>query len=367
MNYRDIVAQLQTELPKFETRFSDQISFSSLIAVSTTITATTTVAHGKTTGDAITITGVRVENPVILSVSGTTVTGTTSFDHDLTEFDGFGSKPDFATVTISGTNETEYNGTFNVVTVPNRRTFTYELPATPSGPPTGSSILEEDLTDGYNGRFIITVTGATTFTYIVANAPAGLAIITGAAATHTKTRISIAINADRIFEAYTKQPPADLWLFVIPRDTTISNDRDLLNDATVSWTTGTQERKIKTIINFDIMVIFPATTEIAAAKSRDDAEKIAVSFYQSLAGFKPSTTLVCPSEFVVTPTGHGFGSYNGAVYAHLYNWQLIEEITNADTFRTGDRAFRDARLIFTNDFDENIIDTNVDLDDQPLP
>ena len=367
MNYRDIVAQLQTELPKFETRFSDQIGFTSLIAVSATVTATTTAAHGKTTGDAITITGVRVENPVSLSVSATTVTGTTSFDHDLTEFDGFGSKPGFATVIISGTNETEYNGTFNVVTVPNRRTFTYELPATPSGPPTGTIILEEDRIDGYNGRFIITVTGTTTFTYIVANAPPGLAIITSAATSHIKTRMSVAINAERIFEAYTKQTPTDFWLFVIPRDTTISNDRDLLNDATVSWTTGTQERRIKTIVNFDIMVIFPVTGEIAAADSRDDVEEIAVSFYKSIAGFKPSTTLAASSQFVVTPAGHGFGSYNGAVYAHLYNWQLIEEISNADTFRTGDRAFRDARLIFTNDFDENIIDTNVDLDDQPLP
>lgn len=367
MNYRDIVAQLQTELPKHETRFSDQIGFTSLIAVTTTVTATTTAAHGKTTGDAITITGVRVENPVTLSVSGTTVTGTTSFDHDLTEFDGFGNKPDFATVTISGTNETEYNGTFNVVTVPNRRTFTYELPATPSGPPTGTIILEEDRIDGYNGRFIITVTGATTFTYGVAVAPPGLAVITGSATTHVKTRISVAINADRIFEAYTKQPPSDIWLFVIPRDTAISNDRDLLNDATVSWMTGTQERRIKTIVNFDVMVIFPATSQIAAAESRDDAEEIAVSLYKSIGGFKPSTTLAALNQFVVTPTGHGFGRYNGAIYAHLYNWQLIEEIINADTFREGDRAFRDARLIFTNDFDENIIDTNVDLDDQPFP
>lgn len=365
MKYRDVVAQLQAELPKHDSRFSETVALNSLSPAGATITAVTSAAHGRATGDAVTIAGSAVLNPTTLNVSGTTVTGVTDFDHDLTEFMGFGEIPSYATVTISGTNESEYNGAFKVKSVPNRRTFTYELNATPSGPPTGSSILEETRIDGYNGRFLITVSAADTFTYEVQDAPPGDAVITDALVS-TKLRISTGVNAERLFDAYTKQDVGKMWAFVIPGDTDISNDRKLLNDANVSWATGTQDRRTKTIVNFSVMVIFPTTREIAAMDSRDDAEDIAVALYKSLGGFKPSSPLSNPSQFVLTPTGHGFVGYVGAYYAHGYNWQLVEEITEADTFKEGDRAFRDVRLIFTNDFDEIIINTNIDLDDQPL-
>lgn len=365
MKYRDIVAQLQAELPKHDSRFSETVALTSLSASGSTVTAVTTSPHGKATGDAVTITESRVLNPVTLTVSDTTVTGVTDFDHDLTEFIGFDDIPDYAKVIISGTNESEFNGTFNVTSVPNRRTFTYELSATPSGPPTGSSILEETRIDGYNGRFLITVSAADTFTYEVQTDPPGDAVITDALV-NAKIRISTGVNAERLFDAYTKQDPGVMWAFVIPGDTDISNDRKLQNDANVSWTTGTQDRRTKTIVNFSLMVIFPTTQEIAAMDSRDDAEDIAVALYKSLGGFKPSNPLSEDGSFVITPTGHGFIAYVGAYYAHGYNFQLVEEITEPDTFVQSDRAFRDMRLVFTNDFDEIIINTNVDLDDEPI-
>ncbi len=365
MKYRDVVAQLQQELPKHDSRFSEIVGLSSLSAVGTLVTAITSAPHEKTTGDAVTMTGTKVLNPVVLSIDGTTVTGVTTFEHDKTEFSGFGERPEYATVIISGTNESEYNGTFDVATVPNRRTFTYELSAIPSGPPTGTIVLEENRLDGYNGRFEITVLSPTSFTYETQIAPPGNSVISSAQV-NTKIRISTGVNAQRLFEAYTKQNIDEFWAFVIPGDTDINNDRKLLNDSSASWTTGMQDRRTKTIVNFSIMVIFPTTREIAAMDSRDDAEDVAVSLYKSLAGFKPSTPLSCPSDFVITPLGHGFEAYVGSYYAHTYSWQLIEEISEDDTFTGDDRAFRDTRLIFTNDFEENIINTNVDLDDKPL-
>lgn len=365
MKYRDVVAQLQAELPKHDSRFSETVSLASLSAAGATVTAVTTSPHGKASGDAVTIAGSGVLNPITLSVSGTTVTGVTSFDHDLTEFAGSGEIPDHAKAIISGTNESEYNGTFEIKTVPNRRKFTYELSATPSGPPTGTSILEENRIDGFNGRFEITVSAADTFTYEVQVDPPGDSVVSNALVS-TRIRISTGVSAQRLFDAYTEQGVSEFWAFVIPGDTDISNDRKMLNDSKLSWTTGTQDRRAKTIINFSVMVLFPATQEIAAMDSRDDAEDVAVALYKSLGGFKPSNPLSEDGSFVITPTGHGFEAYVGAYYAHTYNWQLLEEITDADTFRIGDRAFRDTRLIFTNDFDEIIINTNVNLDDDPL-
>lgn len=66
--------------------------------------------------------------------SGTTVTGTTSSSHIMaTGMD----------ITISGANETEYNGTFTI-TVLSSTTFSYEITGTPSTPATGTILATFD-------------------------------------------------------------------------------------------------------------------------------------------------------------------------------------------------------------------------------
>lgn len=357
MKTRDIVAQLQAELPNHDSRFTDAVGLTSLIAAGTTITAVTIGPHGRSTGDIVTITGALIENPTSLIAVGTTVTGTTSFDHDLTEETG-------AKVTISGAADSLFNGIFPLASTINRRTFTYELPSVPSGGAGGSPVLEEDRIDGFNGRFVITVVSPTSFTYVVDTAPPGISSL-AIAKVHTKPRISRAITLDKVSDAYTKQPVDKFWAFVVAGATEVSNDRNQLNDSVASFMEGT-ERRLHTIVNFDIVVVFPAADEIAAAEVRDDAEDVAAALYKSLAGFKVPSSLSDETQFLVTPTGHEFGTYTGPVYIHRYRWQVIEDLTGSDTFFEGSRAFKDVKLLFENSFKESIIDINIDLDDQPL-
>ncbi len=358
MKTRDIVAQLQAEVPRHTNKFTEQVAFTSLAAAGTTVTAVTASAHGKATGEAVSVTGTLVANPVALVANGATITGTATFDHDLTEEDG-------ATVTISGAADDDYNGTFALVSANNRREFTYEALSAPAGAPGGSPILEEDRLAGYNGRFAITLVNTTSFTYEVAIAPPGDAVISSAFA-NIRSRISRAVALDSVVEAYTKQADPDtLWMFVIPGDTAVSNDRAQFNDSIASYMEGT-ERRLHTIVNFDIVVVFPAGDERAGAEAADDAQDVAVVLYKALAGFKAPTGLADETQFLVTPTGHGFGDYNGPVYFHRYQWQVMEDLIEADTFNVQTRAFRDARLIIENDFDEEIINTNVTLDDDPI-
>lgn len=359
MKTRDIVDQLQTEVPRHTNKFTVQVAFTSLTAAGTTVTAVTAAAHGRVTGEAVSVTGVLVANPVALVASGTTITGTTTFDHDLTEFNG-------ATVTISGAADSDYNGTFALVTANNRRKFTYEALSAPAGAAGGSPLLEEDRRNGYNGRFAITLVNATTFTYEVNTTPAGDAVTTNAFA-NTKSRISRAVSLESVADAYTRQADADtLWMFVVPGDTAISNDRNQLNDSIASFLEGT-ERRLHTIVNFDIIVVFPSSDERAAAEAADDAQDIAVVLYKSIAGYFSPSSMGDDTQFLITPINHGFGDYNGSYYIHRYSWQVMEDITEPDTFHVETRAFRDARLIMENEFGEDIIDTNVDLDDEPLP
>lgn len=360
MKTSDIVAQLQAELPKHDSRFTDALSVTSATAVGTTVTIVTTTPHGRTTGDAVTISGSRIGNSVSLVAVDTTVTGTTSFDHDLTRH-----PTDIDTqIVISGAADSLFNGVFLLTSVDNRREFTYELPSIPGGPAGGAPILEEDRIDGFGGRFSVTVTDTTTFTYEVDTDPAGPSTLADMAI-HTKPKISRAITLERAVQAYTKQATSVLWLFVVPGNTDVSNDRRQLNDTVASFMEGT-DRRIHTIVNFDIVVMFPTSGEIAASNARDDAEDIAAALYKSLAGFKAPTSLVDETQFLITPIGHGFGLYTGPVYAHLFRWQVIEDVTEGDTFIAGTRAFRDIRFLIDNTFEEPIIDTGISLDDKPL-
>lgn len=70
-----------------------------------------------------------------LTRSGSTVTATTSVNHNLA---------DGVSTTVSGANETEYNGTFTV-TVTGVNTFTYEIVGTPTTPATGTIIVSTDI------------------------------------------------------------------------------------------------------------------------------------------------------------------------------------------------------------------------------
>lgn len=361
MKTSDITAQLQGALPELNNSFGTSIAFSSLSAVGTLVTAVTASAHGKKTGQAVTITDVKTKNPVTLTRSGLVVTGETSFPHDLTE-PANSEVENYTTANISGADEAIYNGSFQVASVPNRKKFTYLLPSDPVADPTGTTILEEKRIDGFNGRFTITVLSSTTFTYVVNIAPPGDAIL-DEALVFTKLRISRALTDERADESYTKQNTDENWLFVIPGDVNVSNDRAIESDAIAVMIEGA-DRRNRTIINFTILVFISTSEDLSGVEGWDEAQDIAANLYKSLAGFKPPSSLSDRSNFFCTPVGHGFFNYTKAYYVHNYSWQLVEDITDGDTFFEESRAFRDARLIFTNDFEEIIINTDVDLDDE---
>lgn len=69
-----------------------------------------------------------------LTSSSGTATGTTSSAHSL-KVNSY--------VTIAGANETDYNGTFRVTSVPSTTTFTYTVSNSPSSPATGTITMQK--------------------------------------------------------------------------------------------------------------------------------------------------------------------------------------------------------------------------------
>lgn len=371
---QSIIQQLQAALPFYTDLFSEKVlTLSSLTISGTTATAVTSTAHGLATGNRVAI----KEAKTVLSIDSLTfvanvgigatggiVTVVTNVDHNFTE--GFEQ-----TITIDDAVETDYNGTFDVLSVPNRRTVTYAISANPTTPATGTPVIEYQYPvgmGGYNGIYSITVVNATTFTYTVTQTITSSA--RGTIKALNGTRISGAVTEDRAVNAYTSQGLDDLWGFVILGDTTTSKDRRISTDAQHTYGPGDIFRS-RVVVPFSLIIITPSTNDIAGRKARDLMEDIKVPLFKSLLRAKLPTVLTESEVYATTYNGDFFLSYADAYYVHQFQFETVVDIVAEDTLDYFDVPFREFDLIFKDpieeDQDDIIMQTlDVSLDDEPL-
>lgn len=365
MKAQAIINQLAIALPNFSDKFTTNFDITSLTRSSTTVTATTSVAHGLVVGKQVNIVGAKTPITITsLTRAGAIGTLVTGADHDMTEI--------FSTsVELSGAVEAEFNGTFTILTVPNRRTITFTMadsgPTTATGSPlllNGTSYLQQ-----YNGlKEITAVPSTTTFDYEVTDAT----LFTPAAGTikaKTDPRITGAVSVERIVESYTKKEVDEYWAFVVLGDVFASKSRKIESDATDNQQRGNEFRQ-QTIQPFSIIVVAPVKQEIAARAVRDDMEVIFRPICRSVLFKAYDSQLFVgaqnPSQFV----DHGFLAYNTAVYIHGFNFESVADITFDDTVGYDDDvAFRDIISNMTIDLGtrEDPLTANIDLDDEILP
>ncbi len=365
-----IIAQLQGILPAQTDLFTeDDISVSSLSRSGTTVTGVTAVPHGLTTGRPIAVKDAL--SPIsITSITrvGTTATVTTDTDHDFTE--------NFDMVTeISGAGESEYNGTFPIATVPNRRTFTYTLSGSPATPATGTIFSLNNLSTGYNGRHTVTLVDPTTYTYEITETPDSPA--QGTMIMRAGLRISGAVSTEQAIAAYSKKGEDELWGFVVLGNVFVSKNRNNPTDLTSTVAAGTDFYQMIGC-PFSIVVITPTTASFSGREARDQMEDVAVALFKSLMGFAPATGLTSEKQYQIVFTGHQFVGFNGAYYVHEFNFETSIQLTPDDIVDPDfSVAFRDISLDFLNpnetDGDDIIMEAEINLDDTevitppPLP
>lgn len=360
MRASDIVAQLSAVLPRFVDDFTTQFNIVSLSRVGTTVTAETATAHGLVPGNAANITGAKV--PLACSITRSGVVGTlvTDQDHDLTETVG-------ATVELADSVEPEFNGTFPVLQVLNRRTITFQMadagPVVATGSPAllnGASPYQQ-----YNGLRTVTATPtATSFQFEVADAtiptPAHGSIVA-----KTDPRISGASTYERIISAYTKQAPDAAWLFVMLGDALASKSRKIDADSTDNIQSGHyfNQRLIQTVSFF---VFLPTSRQYSGRAARDRCEELLAPICRSVLGVKfPS--LVENDNNPLMLVGHGLQDYSGAYYVHQYTFEATLQLGPADIFEpTDDVAFRDIAMTMGLDVGTETLDTFINLDDAPI-
>jgi len=360
-----IIQQLQGTLPFYTDYFSEKVlNVSSLSISGTTVTAVTDTAHGLTTGERVAIknakTVINIDSMIFtpntgISATGGVVTVTTLTNHDFTE--GFEQS-----ITITGATESEYNGTFDIVSVPSRTSLTFAITSNPTSPATGTPTIEYQYpiaSGGYNGLYSVTVVDDTTFTYTITQT--GLSgDARGTIKALNGLRVSGAVSQERAIGAYTSQNLDDLWGFVVLGDTVASKDRRVSTDAQNTLGPGDSFRS-RVIIPFSLLVITPSTNDIAGRKARDLMVDIRVPLFKSLLRCKLPTVLSEAQAYSTTYTGDFFIGYADAYYIHQFDFETVTDIIAEDTIDYYNVPFVDFDLIFEDpietDGDDTIMQT----------
>ena len=363
MKSSDFVNQLALKLPSLVDDFTTNLSVISLTRSGTTVTATTASAHGLVVGKAVNIVGAK--SPIVIGSierNGIVATLITDTDHDMTE----GA---FTEVEIEGATESEFNGVFPLLSVSNRRAISFKV--SDAGPisVTGAPLLlnGESPLRSYNGLHQVTDVPTTdSFTYEITNnsvfTPASGDILA-----KILPRISASVGFDRILDAYTQQPQDEAWLFVVMGDGIANKNRKIDIDSTDNTQRSHYfEQRITQVVS--LFLFIPTSAQIAGRKARDRAEELLRPICQSILFQRFDSLLSSGSFNPLQFNEHGFEAYNRAFYVHRYTFEATLQMSFEDTVGFDeDVAFRDIFLTMGLDVGTETFNTDIDLDDAPLP
>ena len=374
MKAADIVARLSGNIPLHTSAFSDSVAITSIVPTGTTALATTAAAHGLAEGQHIAIIG--ADAPVQIDTAEFLRTGSqavfeTLQDHDLTL-----SQKDILnggkTIIISGATESEFNGTFELIGVTNRRKLV--IAVTDAGPTTisGSPIVENANGNIFNGFKAAANVTATTFEYEL---PSAYALPSaGSAEVQTSIRIISVLDIRQYLQdVYTKQTVAEDQLVVQLGDVVESKSRNETTDASDS-SSGNRAFTPTVIQPFAIYIVMNATDSLSVAELRDNVEfEYIPAIFKSVLR-APFDTGFAYSQFKATFTGHGVFAYsdeagkNKAVYVHEVTFEQLAKLYDSDTVGPeATVAMRDVDFTMNSSLGTGIMETNVDLDEEPLP
>lgn len=361
MKIADVVNQARAILPEYTELFGDVLSIATIVASGGVATVTTSAAHNLSTGTAVNLSGVETRTAIATATKvGNVVTFTTSTDHDLT----FGW-PEHENITLFGFDDVNWNDTFKLGSLPNRRTFTVQsVLAAPTG--ALGVLLEPKRVDGINGVYSVTVTGSTTFTISGSFIDGTYTPVNGTVAGGVRMAGTIDIRA--VLDKYTKQSVNDYWLFVEPVDADVSKDRSTYSDAVATRSRG-QDMRTRILDGFNTYIIAPCTDALMAVPQLDVCRHDLLSaMMRTFYGVEFDTGLTLNNEFKTILVSHGVFAYEKAFLVYRYEFQVVSDLTDSDQVLPSDtRAFRNVDYTEqVGDDDITNLTVNVDLDDNPL-
>lgn len=364
MKSEDVVIQLRVKLPQLYDRFTSNFDVLSVVRASTVLTVTTKQVHNFETGDIVSLVGATAVIP-ITSISRvlTVATMVTTTDHDLTAAIA-------TTIIISGATEAEFNGTFTVLSIVNRRTITFAVVDSGATSVTGSPVLEkaESPLRDYNLSYRVeSVPDNRAFTVI--HSATSLPNPIGTIIARGKPRISAVADMQRADDVYTAMKTDDWWMFAVLGDVTPSKDSNVTaSGATADANKGNYLRQILQQ-TLSLAVFVPTKDEIAGRLARDLMEDLFPFICQCLLWSKFDSGLASGKQNTLMFSGHGLLGYDSAVYKHRFNFEQSADLGGRDAVAADlDVAFRDMTFSMVPDLgtEDVPMTATVDLDDTPL-
>ena len=368
---KDIVLALQARIPALTDDFTESVGISSVVVAGTTVTVTTSAVHGLATGNPVNILGV-IAPVTIATINRVTTVATivTNEDHDFTLSDREKAKDVDKQVVISGATEAEFNGSFKLLNVLNRKTIEIEVDDSGAASATGSPIIENGINSafGYDGFYSVTVISTTVFTYELSKILTIDGVVDASSKAVTRYRIARVASLDRAVLAYTAQNINDDFLFVVVGDVVANKNRDTQTDATYTDVGGDYYRQQ---LNQQCAVYLAqnATDTVAAGRQRDKAEAIAPLIFKSILLQAFDTGFTVSERSKLTFVSHGFieTGLEPPVNMHEYIFEQNAELYLDDTIGAPDNvAFRDVDFIFNTQTGDEEFTGSVDLDEVPL-
>lgn len=368
MRASDLVAAIQAKIPSLVDDFTTQKSISAITIATafdgtkTILQVTTISPHLLSNNMSVFLKGVFFPIDITsFTRNGIVGTVTTTQVHDL-------SNNSQANVTIQDANEAEFNGSFKLLNVSNRNTFTVLM--TDAGPVTATgSIKSPDI--GGTARTIAglqavsSANSATTFLYEVLFEVTE--VINNSGTINSQPRVTASISLERFIEdSYTKQSTDEGWICVVIGDSTANKSRRQDIDSTDNiQRTQYFNQKFAQIV--EVFVVLPTTSEISARKARDRCEELLQPICQCIL-FKKFDSLVSAGFFnPLQFTGAGFEQYNTAYYAHRYSFEITVQMQFEDTSGfEDDVAFRDIGLTINPSTGNESLTALIDLDESPV-
>jgi len=328
MRASEVISILQERLPELITGFDDRISVSSLAQTAGVATMTFASPHGLSVGETLSVSGAASLLPLTsLTQTGGIATAVCSGDHDLTSNDSL-------TVDIQGAIEADYNGTFTLLSVPTRTSFTFSILATAPASATGSPVLSELRDFGYNGLFTVaSVPDTLTLTYtldpaaVALPSPAGGSIIVA-----VNFRISGAAEYEVLASKYTQSakgfadPTQKAWLFAILGDVFVSRDRNTKSDNIASFPANVAFRQ--TVVEpFSVYAIIPRIKSIAGRNIRDDIESLRAVLISSICGYTFNSGFPDSRSYQAVFSGDSTEDLTSAYYVHRFDFESVFLVT----------------------------------------
>ena len=370
------------------------LSIASITRVARTVTVTTSSPHNLFTGITLEIVGadqqdyngehlIRVTsatkftyliltNPVTPATTTGALTaevnlaiGETVNNHAMrSTYSNFDLSEKEAQFYITGADQAGYNGLQTAVNILNRKQVTFSLSSEPVTPATGTIYLMDNFERGYNGLHQITVTDTDKFTYAISETPETPAQTISTIYAKNNLRISAAVSQQRVLESYSRQSTDKYWLFATMGTSTISKDRKIENDATTTLMPG-QSFRLLSIQSLSIYVVAPSSSSLSASAVSDSMIDVEVAIYKSLLGKHFTSPFASDDKFYLTPVSNQNAYYDTSVYIHEYSFETVGYITYYDTLLpTIDIVVPFLRI--DGDYNNNVLSTNINLDDNPV-